>query len=75
MYFPVIWVSQSVRGKECVCDLKNVDPPFPKNELTEVETTALQCIETITLEKVKKKKKRCLNYTFSPLIIFNSIAF
>ncbi|XP_067235903.1 olfactomedin-4-like [Chanodichthys erythropterus] len=44
--------SQSARGKECVCDLKNVDPPFPKNELTEVETTALQCIKTITLEKM-----------------------
>ncbi|ROL54592.1 Olfactomedin-4 [Anabarilius grahami] len=46
--------SQSVRGKECVCDLKNVDPPFPENELTEVETTALQCIKTITLEKMNE---------------------
>jgi len=36
-----------------VCDLKNLDPPFPKNELTKVETTALQCIETITSEKVQ----------------------
>ncbi|XDV53135.1 hypothetical protein PO909_021717, partial [Leuciscus waleckii] len=44
--------SQSVRGKECVCDLKNLDPPFPTNELTKVETTALQCIETITSEKM-----------------------
>ncbi|XP_067292486.1 olfactomedin-4-like [Pseudorasbora parva] len=44
--------SQSARGKECVCDLKNLDPPFPKNELTKVETTALQCIETITSEKM-----------------------
>ncbi|XP_077066579.1 olfactomedin-4-like [Siphateles boraxobius] len=44
--------SQSVRGKECVCDLENGDPPFPKNELTKVETTALQCIETITSEKM-----------------------
>ncbi|KAG1938262.1 olfactomedin-4-like [Pimephales promelas] len=44
--------SQSERGKECVCDLKNLDPPFPKNELTKVETSALQCIETITSEKM-----------------------
>lgn len=54
MYFPVIWSPQSVRGKECMCDLKNLDPPFPTNELTKVETTALQCIETITSEKVEK---------------------
>ncbi|XP_056106808.1 olfactomedin-4-like [Rhinichthys klamathensis goyatoka] len=44
--------SQSVKGKECVCDLKDLDPPFPMNELINVETTALQCIETITSEKM-----------------------
>ncbi|XP_016133037.1 olfactomedin-4-like [Sinocyclocheilus grahami] len=44
--------SQSETGKECVCDLKNVDPPFPKDELTKVETTALKCIGSITSEKM-----------------------
>ncbi|XP_016324652.1 olfactomedin-4-like [Sinocyclocheilus anshuiensis] len=44
--------SQSGTGKECVCDLKNVDPPFPKDELTKVETTALKCIGSITSEKM-----------------------
>ncbi|KAK2867070.1 hypothetical protein Q8A67_025187 [Cirrhinus molitorella] len=39
-------------GKECVCDLKNVDPPFPKDEITKVETTVLKCIESITSEKM-----------------------
>ncbi len=43
---------QSATGKECVCDLKNVDPLFPKDELTKVETTALKCIRSITSERV-----------------------
>ncbi|XP_067292295.1 olfactomedin-4 [Pseudorasbora parva] len=44
--------TQSARGKDCVCDLKNSDPAFPKIKLTKVETTALQCIGTITSEKM-----------------------
>ncbi|XP_043083926.1 LOW QUALITY PROTEIN: olfactomedin-4-like [Puntigrus tetrazona] len=43
---------QLTTGKECVCDLKNVDPLFPKDELRNVETTALKCIRSITLEKM-----------------------
>ncbi|XP_026094600.1 olfactomedin-4-like [Carassius auratus] len=43
---------QSVRGKDCVCDLKNSDPAFPEAKLTKVETTSAQCIETITSEKI-----------------------
>uniref|UniRef100_A0A8C2FA30 Olfactomedin-4-like n=1 Tax=Cyprinus carpio TaxID=7962 RepID=A0A8C2FA30_CYPCA len=44
--------SQSATGKECVCDLKNLDPPFPKDELTKVETAVLKCIGSITSEKM-----------------------
>ncbi|KAK7117419.1 hypothetical protein R3I94_022858 [Phoxinus phoxinus] len=44
--------TQSVRGKDCVCDLKNSDPAFPEKKLKNVETTALQCIGTITSEKM-----------------------
>ncbi|XP_059402344.1 olfactomedin-4-like [Carassius carassius] len=43
---------QSVRGKDCVCDLKNSDPAFPEAKLKKVETTATQCVETITSEKI-----------------------
>ncbi|XP_016375185.1 olfactomedin-4-like [Sinocyclocheilus rhinocerous] len=43
---------QSATGKECMCDLKNLDPLFPKDELTKVETTALKCIRSITSEKM-----------------------
>ncbi|XP_077066581.1 olfactomedin-4 [Siphateles boraxobius] len=42
--------TQTVRGKDCVCDLKNSDPAFPEKKLKNVETTALQCIGTITPE-------------------------
>ncbi|KAK7121671.1 hypothetical protein R3I93_022678 [Phoxinus phoxinus] len=44
--------TQSVRRKDCVCDLKNSDPAFPEKKLKNVETTALQCIGTITSEKM-----------------------
>ncbi|XDV53132.1 hypothetical protein PO909_021714 [Leuciscus waleckii] len=44
--------TQSVRGKECVCDLKNSDPVFPEKTLKNVETTSVQCIGTITSEKM-----------------------
>ncbi|XP_043083297.1 olfactomedin-4 [Puntigrus tetrazona] len=43
---------QSVRGKNCVCDLKNSDPAFPEHKLTKVETTSRQCIERITSERI-----------------------
>ncbi|XP_016114880.1 olfactomedin-4-like [Sinocyclocheilus grahami] len=43
---------KSATGKECMCDLKNLDPLFPKDELTKVETTALKCIRSITSEKM-----------------------
>ncbi|XP_052453609.1 olfactomedin-4-like [Carassius gibelio] len=42
----------SATGNECLCDLKNLDPVFPKDELTKVETTALKCVRSITLEKM-----------------------
>ncbi|XP_039503920.1 olfactomedin-4-like [Pimephales promelas] len=44
--------TQSVRGKDCVCDLKNSDPAFPEKKLKNVETSALQCTRTITSEKM-----------------------
>ncbi|KAK2867072.1 hypothetical protein QQF64_022739 [Cirrhinus molitorella] len=43
---------QSVKGKDCVCDLKNSDPAFPENKLAKVETNAAQCMETITSERM-----------------------
>ncbi|XP_016113789.1 olfactomedin-4-like [Sinocyclocheilus grahami] len=43
---------QSVRGKECVCDLKNSDPAFPEQKLTKVETISAQCIGSITSERM-----------------------
>uniref|UniRef100_A0A8C2FBT4 Olfactomedin-4-like n=1 Tax=Cyprinus carpio TaxID=7962 RepID=A0A8C2FBT4_CYPCA len=43
---------QLVRGKDCVCDLKNSDPAFPEHKLTKVETTAAHCIGTITSERM-----------------------
>uniref|UniRef100_A0A8C2Q6X8 Olfactomedin-like domain-containing protein n=2 Tax=Cyprinus carpio TaxID=7962 RepID=A0A8C2Q6X8_CYPCA len=42
----------SATGNECVCDLKNLDPVFPNDKLTKVETTALKCIRSITSEKM-----------------------
>ncbi|XP_051739423.1 olfactomedin-4-like isoform X1 [Ctenopharyngodon idella] len=44
--------TQSVKGKVCVCDLKNSDPAFPMNKLMKVETSALQCTGTITSQKM-----------------------
>ncbi|KAL1247361.1 hypothetical protein QQF64_022737 [Cirrhinus molitorella] len=49
---PFSFSESAATGKECVCDLKNVDPPFPKDEITKVETTVLKCIESITSEKM-----------------------
>ncbi|KAF4094976.1 olfactomedin-4-like [Onychostoma macrolepis] len=43
---------QSVRGKDCVCDLKNSDPAFPEQKLTKVETISAQCIGSITSERM-----------------------
>ncbi|XP_048013476.1 olfactomedin-4-like [Megalobrama amblycephala] len=45
-------LSQSARGKDCVCELQNSDPAFPENKLKEVEFTASQCIANITSEKM-----------------------
>ncbi|XP_073687480.1 olfactomedin-4-like [Garra rufa] len=49
---PFSFSESAATGKECVCDLKNLDPPFPKDELTKVETDVLKCIESITLQKM-----------------------
>ncbi|XP_052453611.1 olfactomedin-4 [Carassius gibelio] len=43
---------QSVRGKECMCDLKNSDPAFPDQKLKKVEAMSAQCIESITSERM-----------------------
>nr|XP_055049138.1 olfactomedin-4 [Misgurnus anguillicaudatus] len=51
---------QSVRGKNCVCDLKNTDPAFPKSKFKRVETIALQCTATITSEKMLENDRRLL---------------
>ncbi len=48
----MIWSLQSVRGNDCVCDLKNSDPAFPEQKLTKVETVSAQCIGSITSERV-----------------------
>ncbi|XP_001335383.3 olfactomedin-4 [Danio rerio] len=45
-------LSQSVRGKDCVCDLQYSDPDFPENKLDNVELTASQCTGNITSEKM-----------------------
>ncbi|XP_051739439.1 olfactomedin-4-like [Ctenopharyngodon idella] len=45
-------LSQSVRGKDCVCELQNTDPAFPENKLKNVEFIALQCTGNITSEKM-----------------------
>lgn len=55
----MIWSPQEVRGKDCVCDLKNTDPAFPENKLKRVETTAFQCTEIITSEKVLELHSSC----------------
>ncbi|XP_050956369.1 olfactomedin-4 [Labeo rohita] len=51
LIIPLIF-SQSVRGKDCVCELQNSDPAFPENKLSNVEFTAIQCTRNITLEKM-----------------------
>ncbi|XP_051740718.1 olfactomedin-4-like [Ctenopharyngodon idella] len=45
-------LSQSVRGKDCVCELQSSDPAFPENKLLNVEFTASQCTGNITSEKM-----------------------
>ncbi|KAI4895826.1 hypothetical protein NFI96_026612, partial [Prochilodus magdalenae] len=37
-----------VSGKECVCELRNSESPFPMNKLDSVRTSASQCNRTIT---------------------------
>ncbi|XP_051548508.1 olfactomedin-4-like isoform X2 [Myxocyprinus asiaticus] len=44
--------SQSVKQKDCVCDLQNYDPVFPENKLTNVQTAAAECTKAITSEKM-----------------------
>ncbi|XP_067292830.1 olfactomedin-4-like [Pseudorasbora parva] len=47
-------LSQSARGKDCVCELQNSDPAFPENKLENVEFTAAQCTGNITSEKMRE---------------------
>uniref|UniRef100_A0A8C1UWV2 Olfactomedin-like domain-containing protein n=2 Tax=Cyprinus carpio TaxID=7962 RepID=A0A8C1UWV2_CYPCA len=49
---PVILSPQSVRAKDCVCELQNSDPAFPENKLNNVEFNAIQCTRNITSEKM-----------------------
>ncbi|KAG1938261.1 olfactomedin-4-like [Pimephales promelas] len=45
-------LSQSTRGKDCVCELQSSEAAFPENKLKNVEITALKCTRNITSEKM-----------------------
>ncbi|KAK7117417.1 hypothetical protein R3I94_022856 [Phoxinus phoxinus] len=45
-------LSQSTRGKDCVCELQNSDPAFPENKLKNVAFAASKCTGNITSEKM-----------------------
>ncbi|XP_067235582.1 olfactomedin-4-like [Chanodichthys erythropterus] len=45
-------LSQSAKGKDCVCELQSSDPAFPENKLLNVEFTVSQCNGNITSEKI-----------------------
>ncbi|KAG7329518.1 hypothetical protein KOW79_007692 [Hemibagrus wyckioides] len=45
-------LSQSVSGKDCVCELKNLQRPFPTEKLDTILTEASQCNRSITSSQI-----------------------
>ncbi|XP_056596106.1 olfactomedin-4-like [Triplophysa dalaica] len=54
------FLSKEMRGKDCVCDLKNTDPAFPENKLRKVVTNVSHCTRTITSEKMLESDRLVL---------------
>ncbi|KAA0724538.1 hypothetical protein E1301_Tti003806 [Triplophysa tibetana] len=50
------FLSKELRGKNCVCDLKNTDPAFPENKLRRIVTDVSQCTMTNTSEKKEDER-------------------
>ncbi|KAF7707719.1 olfactomedin-4-like [Silurus meridionalis] len=46
--FIFVHISQCVSGKDCVCELKNLQPPFPMEKLESFLTSAYLCTKTIS---------------------------
>ncbi|XP_036423934.1 olfactomedin-4-like [Colossoma macropomum] len=48
------FLSQSASGKQCVCELKNLDRPFPMDKLDNIGTVASECNRTITPNQMEE---------------------
>ncbi|KAI5105547.1 olfactomedin-4-like [Silurus meridionalis] len=46
--FVLVLLSQCVIGKNCMCELNNIQPPFPMEKLDSIRNAADQCTKSIT---------------------------